>query len=198
MSLSRRVVVAALGTTLIASIPAFAQNRALVIGGFGGGYTHINNLNTISGQNADFKPGFNVGGTVGIQLTNLVSLHSDLTFARSQARGLTPFAGSNVDRLFYGVHAELAYQMMSNLKGYAFGGAGVIHIAQGGSPQQFAPFDKPAGMLGLGMFLNIPGTNLDLMVEGKSLIYKFDRVGFDKTLWDVTYAAGLAYRVPLP
>lgn len=197
MSLIRRVVVAALGTTLIGAVPALAQsNRALVIGIFGGGYTHVNNLNGISGQNADFRPGYNVGGTVGVKLNNIVSLHSDLTFARSKARGLAPFAGANVDRLFYGVHAEVAYQMMAGLKGYAFGGGGVIHIAQS-SPEVFTPFDKPAGMVGLGMFVTVPGSNIDVMVEGKSLIYKFDRGGFDKTLWDVTYAVGLAYRVPL-
>lgn len=198
MSLFRRVVVAALGTALIGAVPALAQsNRALVIGIFGGGYTHVNNLNSVSGQNADFRPGYNIGGTVGVQLNKIVSLHGDLTFARSQARGLTPFAGANVDHLFYGAHAEVAYQMMAGLKGYAFGGGGVVHVAQS-SPQVFTPFNKPAGIVGLGMFVSVPGSNFDVMVEGKSLIYKFDRAGFDKTLWDVTYAVGLAYRVPLP
>lgn len=198
MSLFRRVVAAALGTALIGAVPALAQsNRALVIGIFGGGYTHVNNLNSISGQPADFRPGYNIGGTVGVQLNRIVSLHSDLTFARSEARGVTPFAGANVDHLFYGVHAEVAYRMMAGIKGYAFGGGGVIHLAQS-SPQAFTPFNKPAGMLGLGMFVTVPGSNFDVMLEGKSLIYKFDRAGFDRTLWDVTYAVGLAYRVPLP
>lgn len=198
MTLFRRAVVAALGSALIGAVPALAQsNRALVVGVFGGGYTHVNNLNTISGQTADFRPGFNVGGTVGVQLNNIVSLHSDLTFARSEARGLTPFAGAKVDHLFYGVHAEVAYQMAAGIKGYAFGGGGVMHIAQT-SPQQFTPFNKPAGMLGLGMFVTVPGSNFDVMLEGKSMVYKFDRAGFDKNLWDVTYAIGLAYRVPLP
>lgn len=65
MSLIRRVVVAALGTALIGAVPALAQsNRALVIGIFGGGYTHVNNLNGISGQNADFRPGYNVGTAI--------------------------------------------------------------------------------------------------------------------------------------
>jgi hypothetical protein len=102
-----------------------------------------------------------------------------------------------VDHLFYGVHAEVAYQMMAGLKGYAFGGGGIVHLSQS-SPQVFTPFNKPAGTLGLGMFVTVPGSNFDVMLEGKSLIYKFDRGGFDKTLWDVTYAVGLAYRVPLP
>lgn len=198
MSLFRRAVVAALGSALIGAVPALAQsNRALVVGVFGGGYTHVNNLNTVSGQDADFRPGYNVGGTVGVQLNKIVSLHGDLTFARSKARGLSSFAGANVDRLFYGVHAEVAYQMMSGVKGYAFGGGGVMHIAQS-SPQTFTPFNTAAGMLGLGMFLTVPGSNFDVMLEGKSMVYKFDRAGFNKNLWDVTYAIGLAYRVPLP
>lgn len=199
MTLFRRAVVAALGSALIGAVPALAQsNRALVVGVFGGGYTHVNNLNTISGQTADFRPGYNIGGTVGVKLTELVSLHGDLTFSRAKARGLSTFAGSNVDRLFYGAHAEIAYQMMSGIKGYAFGGAGVMHVAQAGSPQQFTPFNTAAGMLGLGMFVTVPGSNFDVMLEGKSMVYKFDRAGFNKNLWDVTYAIGLAYRVPLP
>lgn len=195
MSVIRRAVVAALGAAAIAAVPAVAQH-SLVIGAFGGGYTHINNLNTISGQNADFRPGYNLGGTVGVQLNKRVGIHGDLTFARSQARGLTSFAGANVDRLFYGAHVELSHAFAPAFKGYVFGGGGVIHVAQS-SPQVFTPFNHPAGMVGLGMFLSVPRSNFDIMLEGKSLIYKFDRGGFDRNLWDVTYAIGLTYRVPL-
>jgi hypothetical protein len=33
--------------------------------------------------------------------------------------------------------------------------------------------------------------------EGKTLVYQWNRVGYDKTLWDVTYSVGLSYRLPL-
>lgn len=197
MKLVRRAVGAALGATLIVALPAPAQNRALVIGAFGGGYTHVNNLNAPGSPNADFRGGYNVGATVGIKLNNLVSLHSDLTFARNRARGISSFAGADVSRLFYGAHVELSHGFTPAFHGYVFAGGGVIRVEQA-SPEQFTPFSKPAGMVGLGAFLSIPGTELDLMLESQSLIYKWDRAGFDKNLWDVTYSVGLAYRVPLP
>lgn len=192
MSFVRRAVVAGLGIALVAAAAATAQQRAFVVGAYGGGYAHFANLS----QSADFKPGYNLGGTVGIQLNNLVSLHGDVTFARSRARGLMPFAGADVDRLFYGAHMELAYEMLAGLKGYAFAGGGMVRIDQA-APERFTPFSKPAGMLGLGMFINVPRTELDIMVEGKTLVYKFDRAGFDTNLWDLTYGIGLAYRIPL-
>jgi hypothetical protein len=196
MSLIRRAVVAALGVALVAAVPALvAQQPALVIGAYGGGYTHLLNL-TASPPHADFRPGYNFGITVGFQLGEVVSLHSDFDFARSRARGASPFAGALVDRMFLGEHLELAANMGAGLKVYAFGGGGVIHVRQS-TPQVFDAFWKPAGTLGVGMFVNVPRSNFDIMLEGKGLVYRFDRAGFNRVLWDATYGIGLAYRLRL-
>ena len=60
-----------------------------------------------------------------------------------------------------------------------------------------ATFTKPAGMMGAGLGYDLPRSNLGVFAEGKSLVYQWDRSGFDKTMWDVTYSIGLAYRLGL-
>jgi hypothetical protein len=196
MSFVRSVVAAALGVALVAAVPALAaQQPQLIIGAYGGQYTHFSNLNDAT-PTADFRPGYNVGATVGFELSRVVSLHSDFTFARSRARGASPFAGSLVDRLFLGEHLELAADMGSGLKWYAFAGGGMVRVRQG-EPQVFSAFWKPAAMAGVGMFINVPRTNLDVMIEGKTLGYEFDRGGFDRIMWDATWGLGLAYRIAL-
>jgi len=196
MSLVRRVVVAALGVALVAAVPTLAaQHPALVIGAYAGQYTHLVNLNAAP-PNADFRPGYNMGLTVGFELSPVASLHSDFTFARSRARGAAPFAGALVDRLFVGEHLELAANMGGGMKWYAFAGGGLVHVRQS-VPQVFDAFWKPAGTLGVGMFLNVPRSNFDIMLEGKGMVYRFDRAGFNRNLWDATYGIGLAYRLQL-
>jgi hypothetical protein len=197
MSFARRAAAAALGVALVAAVPTLAAQQALLIGAYGGQYTHFVNLRP-NGPNADFRPGYNYGVTVGFQLSNVVSLHSDVTFARTRARGASPFAGALVDRIFLGEHLELALDRGAGLKLYAFGGGGMVQVRESPPQDDFQTFWKPAGMLGAGMFINVAHTNLDVMLEGKTLVYQFDRAGFNRVLWDASYGIGLAYRVALP
>jgi opacity protein-like surface antigen len=203
MSLIRRAAAAALGTALVAAVPALAaqspERAQLVIGAYGGQYTHFANL-TNTTPTADFRPGFNLGATIGFQLSPVVSLHSDFMLARSRARGAASFAGATVDRLFLGGHLELAADMGSGVKWYGFLGGGMVRVTQSSeAPSQdgFNAFWKPAAMGGAGMFINVPRSNLDVMIEGKVLGYEFDRAGFDRILWDATWGLGLAYRIAL-
>lgn len=200
MSFVRGVVAAVLGVALVAAVPrSAAQAPGLVIGAYGGQYTHFTNLNNTA-PTADFRPGFNLGATVGFQLSPVVSLHSDFMLARSRARGAMSFAGATVDRLFLGEHVEAAVDMGAGVKWYAFAGGGMVRVTQSSeAPSQdgFNAFWKPAGMGGVGMFINVPRSNLDVMIEGKVLGYEFDRAGFDRILWDATWGLGLAYRIAL-
>jgi hypothetical protein len=198
MSFARGAVAAALGIALVAAVPTLvaqqSQPAQLIIGAYGGQYTHFANLTNTS-PTADFRPGYNLGVTVGFQLSPVVSLHSDVTFARSRARGTSPFAGALVDRVFFGEHLELAADMGSGVKWYGFAGGGMVRVQ--GVNQVFDAFWKPAAMAGVGMFINVPRSNVDFMIEGKLLGYEFDRGGFDRVLWDATYGVGLAYRIAL-
>jgi hypothetical protein len=52
-------------------------------------------------------------------------------------------------------------------------------------------------MFGLGFRYQIPRSPIELLMEGKSLGYKWEASGFSRTQWDLTYSAGLAYRFGL-
>lgn len=194
---SLRRAVAMAGAALLAAGALAAQqpHHALVVGGFGGGYTHLNNLSQPGFATADFRPGFNAGLTAGVELNKLVAVHLDLTYARSKGEGNWTGAGATFDHWFMGGHVELNYPMAPNLKGFAFGGGGAVRIDPSAGAG-FGSFTTLAGQGGLGMLYAISGTPMSLMLEGKTLVYSWDRGGFNRTVWDATYSAGLMFRVP--
>jgi hypothetical protein len=51
-------------------------------------------------------------------------------------------------------------------------------------------------MYGGGLFFEVPATRLALMAEIKGLTYQWNMEGLDRTMVDVTYTAGLSYRLP--
>lgn len=195
MSTVRRAVAMTCAALLAAATLAAQESpHAIVVGGFGGGYTHFNNLSQPGFTNADFKPGWNAGLTAGVEVTKLVALHLDLTYARSIGRGNWTGAGRTIDHWFMGAHAELNYPMAPNLKGFAFAGGGAVRIDAAGAG--FASFTTPAGQGGIGVLYAIPRSEVSLMLEGKTLVYSWDRAGFNRTMWDGTYSLGVLYRVP--
>ncbi len=194
MSTVRRAVAMACAA-LLAGGSLAAQQRTLVAGVFGGGYTHLNNISQPEFLNADFRPGFNVGLTGGVELNEYVALHVDGTYANSRGRGAWSGAGKNIHHWFAGAHVELGYPLVANLRGFVFGGGGVMTIDPA-SGAGFSAFTKPAGQTGLGMLYSIPGTNMGVMLEGKSFVYLWDRAGFHRTVWDASYSMGLMVRAP--
>ncbi len=180
---------------LFGAATAVAQDngRAVVFQVFGGGTGHLRNLNTGPGV-AHFTPGYNLGGAVGIQANKYIAVHADLTYTRTEARGVASFAGTNIDRFFYGAHVELTYPTESHFAPFAFGGGGAVTVHQPGSGT-LPNFTKPAAMFGGGLRYQFAKAPVELLVEGKSLVYKWDRAGFSSTQWDLSYSVGLAYRL---
>lgn len=177
-----------------AALAAQATNRAVVFQAFGGGASHLRDLNSVGGA-ADFKLGFNVGAAIGIQANDYLGLHGDFTYTRNEARGASAFAGSNFDRFFYGAHLELSYPSEHRITPFVFGGGGAVTVHQAGSAATIATFTKPAAMFGAGLRYQFAGAPVELLVEGKSLVYKWEGGGFSRTQWDLSYSAGLAYRL---
>ncbi len=187
-----RIAVAAL---LVAAAPVAAQ-QSLVFNVNGGGYSHLVNLNNTGAPTADFKPGYNFGASVGYQINEWLGVHGDFTFAHATARGTSSFSGGDIHRAFYGVHAEVRYPFESGVTPFAFAGAGAVTVdqAHGGT---LPLFTRAAGMFGAGLGYQIPQSRLEVFGEAKTLVYNWNRAGFDKTIWDVTYSMGLAYHLPL-
>ncbi len=178
-----------------ASLAAQENGRAVVFQAFGGGASHLRNLNS-SGSAADFKTGYNLGAAIGVQANEYVGIHGDFTYTRNEARGASSFAGTKLDRFFYGAHLELSYPTESRFAPFAFGGGGAVTVHQAGSAATLADFTKPAAMFGAGFRYQFAGAPVELLVEGKSLVYKWEGGGFSRTQWDLSYSAGLGYRLP--
>jgi len=189
----RTSILALAGVALLAT-PGLAQERAVVVQVFGGGYNHLANLNS-SGPAADFKTGFSLGGAVGVQLNRYVGVHGDFTFARTVARGDLPFLGAKVNRYFVGAHAEVRYPM-GRVTPFGFAGAGTITVDEKGTEpdEDFKHFTRLAGMFGGGLSFEVPNTPVEVLAQGKVLTYKWAAAPFSRTQWDFSYSIGLAYR----
>lgn len=172
-----------------------AQQTELILSMYGGGADHLADLSS-SGPAAYFMPGYNLGASVGVQLNRNLAVHGDFTYTRNPARGSTPFAGSDVNRFFYGAHLEARYPMGRGVAPFVFAGAGAVSVDQLGV-DQFDPFTKPAAMYGGGMFFSLPRSRIEAFGEVKGLTYRWDRAGFDRMMFDVTYSVGVSYRLAL-
>ena len=136
---------------------------------YGGGADHLADL-TASGPAAYFMPGYNVGASAGIQLSQHLAVRGDFTFTRNPARGATPFAGADVNRFFYGALVELR-QPLGSLTPFLFAGGGAVSIDQLGI-DTFEPTTRPMVMYGGGVAYTLPSTRLGLFAEVKGLSYK--------------------------
>lgn len=166
--------------------------RPGIVSLYAGGYTPLTHLDP-AGM-TDFSNGFNAGASLGVQLTPHVGVHADFTFARARARGMAPFAGEMFNHYFYGAHLEIRKPPANGAAPYGFVGLGAVTIAGAGSSSAIRTFTRPAAMFGLGLFLDLPHSNIQVFGEGKGMVYSWSAAGYQETQWDVLYALGLSYR----
>lgn len=187
------VIAAAL---LFAAAPApslAAQQREIIVRVYGGGADHLADLQ--KSPPAWFMPGYALGASIGVQLTHSIGVHANFTYTRNPVERASPtvgFSDADVNRFFYGAHAEYRYPL-NRWAPYVFLGAGAVSIDQLGL-DSFRPTTRPAVMYGGGVFYALPRTRLELVGEIKGLTYNWNMAGFHRNMVDVTYSAGLSYR----
>lgn len=185
-----------LGLTLVQ--PASAQDKAVQISVRVGGFNGLRNLDDAG--TADFKhTGYNAGGSIGVDLHRFVGLRGDFTYARNELQLNNDLTGSDINRFFYDAAVQVQYPSENGWKPYAFVGAGAVTLHPVGTSD--ADKTKAAGTAGLGVNYTIPGSNLGLFVEGKGWVYELSELNgnlasFDRTQLDLTWSAGLSYRLP--
>jgi opacity protein-like surface antigen len=175
------------------ALPAEAQ-RSLIVSIYGGGADHLADLQ--SSPPVWFMPGYDLGASVGVQLNEHLAVHGDFTFTRNPVQGTGAFAGTDVNRFFYGAHLEARFPLSIGLAPFVFGGAGAVSVDQLGV-DQFKPFTRPALMYGGGVSYPIPRSRVEVFGELKGLTYKWNTAGFNRTMFDVTYSVGASYRLPI-
>lgn len=194
----RRLTFGALALAFVVIQPVSAQDKAVGVAVRGGGFNALTNLNDAG--TADFKQiGFNVGGSLAVDLHENVALRGNFTFARNELQLNDLATGSELDRLFYDAGLQLQYPMESGWTPYAFVGAGAVTLHPVGSDG--LDETKPAGTVGLGLGYTIPGTNLGITAEGKGWLYELSDLNgtlssYDRTQLEITWSAGLTYRIP--
>lgn len=188
-----RIAAGVAAMILLATAGLGAQQRTLIVSLYGGGSDHLADLKP--NPEVWFMPGYSAGASVGVQLTHMLAVHGDFTYTRNPTRGAPTFDGKDVNRFFYGVHAEVRYPLDGGVSPFLFVGAGAVSIDQLGL-DGFDPTTRPAVMYGGGLFYRIPRTRFDLVGEIKGLTYRWNMAGFDRNMVDVTFTAGLSYRMP--
>jgi hypothetical protein len=179
---------------LLAAAPLAAQQRDVIITVYGGGADHLADLQP--SPPAWFMPGYSLGASVGVQLNKSWAVHGDFTYTRNPVDGSGELAGGDVNRFFYGAHAEYRWLGTRTVRPYAFAGFGAVSIDQLGA-EAFDPTTRPALMYGGGLFYGMPSGRFDLVGEIKGLSYNWNMAGYDRTMIDVTYSVGLSYRIPV-
>ncbi len=177
------------------TLAAQDQQHAFFLGGYGGGAYHLTNLSASGAPSADFKPGWSLGATAGFDIGRYFGLHGDFTYTNTEARGAMTFTGVTFRRFYYGAHLEARYPLTTSFTPYLFAGGGAVTIDQT-SGTEVGVFTKPAAMYGLGFSYQLPDSPLGLFLEGKNMVYKWDKGGFNSTLIDLAYVGGLSYRFP--
>ncbi len=195
---SRHVLTVGALLSLVTAVPALAQadeGPAIVVYGQGGGFNALADLNDPG--TADFNTGFNVGGGVAYQINPYVALRGNFTFARATARDPQSSAINEVEfnRFFYDGDVQVRYPFQNGLAPYAFIGGGGVTIDPSGSATQ--SFTKGAGKAGIGVSYELPRTQFGVYAEGSGWVYKWDRLGYDKTQFDLTWSSGVSYRFNL-
>ncbi|HET9947638.1 MAG TPA: porin family protein [Longimicrobiales bacterium] len=187
-----------LGLSLALAQPSFAQEKAVVLGVRGGGFNALTSLDEPG--TADFKrTGYNIGGTVGVDFNRYLGVRGDFTFARNELELNDAATGSDLNRFFYDAALQVRYPAASGWTPYAFVGAGGVTLDPAESSND--SMTKFAGTVGLGLNYEIPNTNVAIGVEGKGWLYDLSDAdgilaGYDKTQFEVTWSAGLSYRIP--
>ena len=187
----------ALVLVLAVARPAVAQDKSLGIVVRGGGFNGVTELNEAG--NADFnKTGYNVGGGLFVDLHKYIALRGDFTFARNELQQNGLATSQDLNRFFYDGAVQFQYDA-NGLKPYFFVGAGAVTL----HPVGTTDYDKTtfAGTGGIGAEYAIAGTGLGIVLEGKGWVYNLSELPgtlapFDKTQFDVTWSAGLSYRLP--
>ena len=198
MSWHARVLGAIAVAGLLVAQPVSAQERGVGIAVRGGGFNGLASLNE-SGRDDFKRVGYNVGGAVSVDLHEYVALRGDFTYARNELQHDEIETGLELSRYFYDAAVQVQYPSASGWTPYAFVGVGGVTLDPADSDEESST--KPAGTAGLGLNYTIPGSGLGLFAEGKGWLYEFSELNgglasFDRNQFDVTWSAGLSYRIP--
>lgn len=190
-----------IAATLLAagSVRATAQESAIKLLVYGGGYTAQKDVSTIS--SARFRTGFTIGGGIGYEIDNHVEVRATLTGAQSQLLQDGAPSGVYLNRYFVAADVKGAYPLAGGITPYGLLGAGAVLLHEKGASRA----DKTQGFAHLGVGIAYPIGKTGLAVFAQSNLFAYSLSGmtsptfvrFSATQIDLGWSAGASYRLPL-
>jgi opacity protein-like surface antigen len=176
---------------------AHAQDRAVVFSARAGGLSALRDLNSAGTQ--DFKPGFVLGGSVGVQVMRYLAIQVDVAGVQNRLRTNGAETGVLVNRYFYGAAVRAQYPTTIGVTPYVLAGGGAVTFHEKGTSGQ----DKTrgAGRFGLGLEYQFRGTGLQMFAQADGFVYDLKQLngslaGLDRSQVDMVYTGGVSYRLP--
>jgi opacity protein-like surface antigen len=140
------------------------------------------------GLGTDWRAGWSAAANLSYRITNGFSIRGDATMAQNDLNGAAIPGEGRLNKFSYMGNAVLngAGMYRDRLTPYALAGLGAVRVHAIGSDSSFTRF---AGDVGLGVGYRLG--RLGLRAEGRDVMYKFDRFGYNRTQNDVVWQGGV-------
>jgi opacity protein-like surface antigen len=175
--------------SLILAFPVAAAAQRLTLGAsFGGSYA-----NGELGGTTGWKSGWSADANLSYRLTGRLGLRADADIAQNDLSGSSGLPGEQrFNKVSYVASGVLQREDLPRTKvmPYVLAGVGAVRVQDKGSDSSFT---RLAGNLGVGVGYKLG--RLGLRAEGRNLMYRFDRFGYDKMQNDFLWQAGLTYKL---
>jgi hypothetical protein len=177
--------------SLLAQGSARPKFDLVTLAGSFGGFSELANLNDAG--TADWRIGWSAQADISVWLHQYVGLRASGSWAQDSIRGTVAAPGTRrkFNKFFYDAGLVLRYPVKlqsGTIIPYVLGGAGAVTLHRLESPSD-EDFTKFAGNFGLGVEYRYQ--RIGVRLEGRDLVYRFDRYGFDKTQHGLAWNGGV-------
>ncbi len=146
-------------------------------------------------RDVSYDGGIQVGGGIGLQLYENVTIRGDFAWVKNAGREGAP-VNEDVDfqRMYSGASLEVSLPLDSGLAPYVFGGGGFVSLDRQASDYAY-DVTESAGLLGGGLRYTPPGSSVQFFAQGAAWMYSNHAVTELQT--DLVLSAGIGWALPL-
>ncbi len=195
MSLSRLLLSSGV-LAVLAAAPLTAQDEdesALILFASAGFLNSPEDFDVF--RDVSYDGGIQVGGGIGLQLYENVTIRGDFAWVKNSGREAAP-VNEDVDfqRLYFGTSLELNLPLDSGLAPYVFGGGGFVALDRK-APDYAYNVTEGAGLLGGGLRYTPPGSSVQFFAQGAAWMYSNHAITELQT--DAVISAGIGWVLAL-
>ncbi|HXL33550.1 MAG TPA: outer membrane beta-barrel protein [Gemmatimonadales bacterium] len=198
MVIGSRSTVLATALMLVGAVRVGAQDKAVHVFTYGGGYSALKNLDDIG---AELKTGLTLGGGIGYEIDKYLELRASLTGAQSQLLDNGAMTGVYLNRYYLAADLKARYRFANGFTPYGLVGTGAVLLHEKGTTGA----DKRQGFahLGLGIGHAVGKSGFTIFAQGDGFFYSLSGMTspsftpFSKVQTDVGWSVGASYRFAL-